>query len=138
MDLSGLRVGMTGDAALVVDETKTALALGSGSALVLGTPALIILMEMAALQCVEALLPAGAVSLGTVVNVEHVAPSPLGARVTARAELTAIEPRLDTRSLPPSPKGVNLFAKNFWLEAVVLKNSNWASPARCPVPSTID
>ncbi len=94
MDLSSLRIGMAGDAGVVVDESRTALALGSGSVPVFATPAMIAVMEQAAAQCVEPGLPGGAISLGTLINVEHVAATALGASVTARAELTAIEGRL--------------------------------------------
>lgn len=94
MDMSSLRVGMTGDAGVVVDESRTALALGSGSVPVFGTPAMVALMEQSAGQCVQQGLPAGAITLGTLISVEHVAATALGASVTARAELTAIDGRL--------------------------------------------
>lgn len=90
----GLEPGLSGSASVVVDEPRTALALGSGSVAVFGTPALIALMEQAAVRCVETLLPPGQISLGTQINIDHVAPSGVGAQVTAHAELVAVEGRL--------------------------------------------
>lgn len=86
----GLEPGLSGSASVIVDEARTALALGSGSVAVFGTPALIALMEQAAVRCVETLLPPGQISLGTQINIDHVAPSAVGAQVTAHAELVAI------------------------------------------------
>jgi predicted thioesterase len=60
---------------------------------VLATPVMINLIEAAALDAVERLLPAGRQSLGTVLNVRHVAATPVGMRVTATAEVTAVDGR---------------------------------------------
>jgi predicted thioesterase len=51
------------------------------------------LFEAAALDAVERLLPPGHQSLGTVLNVRHIAATPVGMRVTASAEVLAIEGR---------------------------------------------
>ncbi|MDO9384329.1 MAG: thioesterase family protein [Hyphomicrobiaceae bacterium] len=118
MDLSGLRVGIAGEAALVVDESRTALALGSGSVPVFGTPAMVALMEKAAAQCVEQALPAGAITLGTEISVEHVAATALGARVAARAELTAIDGRV-LRFTVTAHEGEKLIGRGTHTRAVV-------------------
>ena len=88
-----LKQGVVGRAALVVAEEHTAPRVGSGRVHVLATPVMINLIEAAALSAVEHLLPAGYQSLGTVLNVRHVAATPVGMRVVATAEVTAVEGR---------------------------------------------
>jgi fluoroacetyl-CoA thioesterase len=60
---------------------------------VLGTPVMITLMEEAALACVEHALEPGHQSLGTHLDVSHVAATPIGMRITATAELVEIDGR---------------------------------------------
>lgn len=89
----GLEAGRTGAASVVVTGALTAAAVGSGSIAVYATPMMIALMEAAAVDCVEALLPAGHVSLGTRIDVTHQAPTPVGGHVEATAELVALKGR---------------------------------------------
>lgn len=91
--LSALRPGHSGTATLVVGEEHTAPRVGSGRVHVLATPVMINLIEAAALEAVEQLLPPGHQSLGTLLSVRHIAATPVGMRVTARAEVTAVEGR---------------------------------------------
>ena len=72
-------------ARLVVGPADTAEALGSGDLLVLGTPRLIALMELAARTIAAADLPSDATTVGVFVSVEHLAPSVVGASITATA-----------------------------------------------------
>ena len=88
-----LRPGLHGTASLVVAEEHTAPRVGSGRVHVLATPVMINLIEAAALEAVEKLLPEGRQSLGTLLNVRHIAATPVGMRVTATAEVTAVEGR---------------------------------------------
>jgi len=88
-----LRPGLTGSAELVVAEEHTAPSIGSGKVHVLGTPVMINLIEAAALAAAEHLLPPGHQSLGTQLDVRHVAATPVGMRVRARAELVAVAGR---------------------------------------------
>jgi len=60
---------------------------------VLATPVMINLIEAAALAAVEHLLPAGYQSLGTHLDVRHLAATPVGMRVTATAEVTRVDGR---------------------------------------------
>jgi predicted thioesterase len=90
---STLRAGLTGSAELLVGEQHTAPRIGSGRVHVLATPVMINLIEAAALDAVERLLPPGRQSLGTVLNVRHIAATPVGMRVTATAEVTGVEGR---------------------------------------------
>jgi fluoroacetyl-CoA thioesterase len=93
VDLSALTKGMTGSAHIVVGEEHTAPRVGSGRVHVLATPVMINLMEAAALDAVEAFLPAGHQSLGTHLNVGHYAATPVGMNLRATAVVTRIEGR---------------------------------------------
>ena len=93
IDLSKLRPGLRGEASLIVGEEHTAPRIGSGAIHVLATPVMINVIEAAALAAVERLLPAGHQSLGTVLNVRHIAATPVAMRVTATAIVQRVEGR---------------------------------------------
>src|SRR5256885_7534881 len=93
IDLSKLRPGLRGEASVIVGEEHTAPRVGSGAIHVLATPVMINVIEAAALAAVERLLPAGHQSLGTVLNVRHIAATPVGMRVTATATVQRVEGR---------------------------------------------
>jgi fluoroacetyl-CoA thioesterase len=93
MDLAALRPGLQGDAGLVVAEEHTAPSIGSGRVHVLATPVMINLIEAAALAAVEHLLPPGYQSLGTLLNVRHIAATPVGMRIRASAIVEKISSR---------------------------------------------
>lgn len=88
-----LRTGLSGSAELVVGEEHTAPRVGSGKVHVLATPVMINLIEAAALAAIEHLLPQGHQSLGTHLDVRHIAATPVGMRVRATAEVTKVEGR---------------------------------------------
>lgn len=87
--------GLHGEARRIVGDDATAIALGSGDVPVLGTPAVLALIEEAACAAVNGALEDGRTSVGTWVELEHLAPSKVGAEVVATADLT----RVDGRSL---------------------------------------
>ena len=93
MDLSSVVPGLRGQADLVVGEEHTAPRIGSGKVHVLATPVMINLFEAAALAAVEHLLPSGCQSLGTHLDVRHIAATPVGMRVTASAVVVGVEGR---------------------------------------------
>jgi predicted thioesterase len=95
LDLSKLP-GRRGSASLLVGEEHTASHVGSGQAPVLATPIMIALMEAAAVDGVERTLPAGCESLGGHLDVEHIAPTPVGLWVTVTAEVSAVSGRTVT------------------------------------------
>ena len=90
---AALKPGLTGRAELVVGEEHTAPRVGSGRVHVLATPVMINLFEAAALAAIEHLLPAGHQSLGTHLDVRHIAATPVGMTAYASAELVKIEGR---------------------------------------------
>lgn len=96
LDLSRIRPGLSGTAELIVGPEHTAPFVGSGRVAVLATPVMINLIEAAALQAVEHLLPAGYQSLGIHLDVRHFAATPVGLRVVAHAEVVQVEGRTIT------------------------------------------
>jgi|SRR5687767_8144205 len=94
MDLpSKLQPGLTGRAELVVGEQHTAPRVGSGLVHVLATPVMINLIEAAALDALDKHLPAGYQSLGTILNVRHIAATPVGMKVFAEAKVVRMDKR---------------------------------------------
>ena len=83
----------------VVGESNTAAAMGSGDMDVFATPAMVALMENAAMNAVAACLPEGSTTVGTAIDVSHVKASPVGALIKATACLTAIDGRKLTFSV---------------------------------------
>jgi len=88
-----LKIGASYTAEKLVEEQDTAAYMGSGTVTVFATPAMILLMELAARDAVQSHLPEGATTVGTLVNVQHVAATPLGAKVSATATLQQIDGR---------------------------------------------
>lgn len=89
----GLKLGLLGRASLIVADEHTAANVGSGRIAVLATPVMINLIEAAALNATEDLLPAGFQSLGTFLEVSHTAATPVGMQVVADAELIDVKGR---------------------------------------------
>lgn len=89
--MENLKTGITGEAKTIVTETNTAIALGSGGVAVFATPAMIALMEKAALSSVAPYLPEGSSTVGIRIESTHSAATPLGMEVTARCELVEID-----------------------------------------------
>lgn len=93
--MTKLQPGLVGESTLVVQAQHTASHLGSGShgVDVLATPVMIGLMEDAARHLVDSRLEPGQMTVGANLNINHLAATPIGMRVTARAELTAVDGR---------------------------------------------
>jgi predicted thioesterase len=96
VDLTRITAGLTGSAQLIVGPEHTAPFVGSGRIAVLATPVMINVIEAAALDAVEQLLPAGHQSLGIHLDVSHVAATPVGLQVTATAEVVRVQGRTVT------------------------------------------
>ena len=88
-----MEIGLKYESQTVVSEANTAATLGSGDMAVFATPAMVALMENAAMLAVKESLPEGSATVGTQMNTSHIKASPLGATITASAELTAVEGR---------------------------------------------
>lgn len=88
-----MEIGLTFTSTTVVDNTNTAVALGSGDMEVFATPAMVALMENAAMNAVAPHLETGQTTVGIEISTTHIKASALGATITATATLTAIEGR---------------------------------------------
>ena len=77
----------------VVQPDNFALTMGSGDLPVLATPALVALMENAAMNAVVGELPEGATTVGAMMNTTHIKPSAMGDTVSATAVLKEVEGR---------------------------------------------
>ena len=88
-----IEVGLTGTSEIVVGTRDTAPHVGSGKIKVLATPVMVSLMEEAALNAVEGHLPPGFQTVGTRLDITHVAATPVGLHVVARAEVIQVEGR---------------------------------------------
>ena len=89
--MSDLKPGMVHEEELVVAEQHTADHLGSSGVKVLATPVMVALMEVAARNMVDPKLEPGYMTVGTGLDIKHLAATPLGMRVRARAELMRVE-----------------------------------------------
>ncbi len=88
-----LAPGLTGEITAVVTDRDTARAFGSGEVQALATPRAVALVEAATLAALAGALDEGATSVGTRVELDHLAPSPVGAEVVATAELVEVTGR---------------------------------------------
>lgn len=88
-----VRVGLIGENHGMVSDETTALYMGSGALEVYATPALIALMEGAAVEAIDHELQDGYTSVGIEVHIQHISATPVGEKVIAMAEITHVEDR---------------------------------------------
>lgn len=88
-----IKTGILGEQTILVDGSLTAKTFGSGTLEVYGTPAMIALIENTALKSIEPELEDGWGSVGTSLNVQHLASTPVGMKVTAKIELVEVDRR---------------------------------------------
>ena len=86
-----LKTGIIGKQIIKVTEEITAEKLGSGKLPVYATPNMITLIENTASASVEEYLEEGQGTVGTFVNVKHLAATPIGMSVTCETELTQVD-----------------------------------------------
>ena len=131
-----LAPGLLSFVQIVVADTDTAMAMGSGDVPVLGTPRLLALAEAAAVAAIGPSLDSGLTSVGTGAALEHKRPSPVGAQVVVEAELTEVEGRRlvfrfiarQKRSRPPDDEDTVVGAGT--LERVLVNKDQFVSRAR--------
>ena len=97
-----METGLTFTSKAVVKKENTAITMGSGDMEVFATPAMVALMENAAMKAVAAELSEGATTVGAMMNTSHIKPSPIGAEVSATAVLTEVDGRKLTFSVKAS------------------------------------
>ena len=88
-----IEVGIIGEAKDIVSENNIAKTLRSGELMVYATPAMIALMEDASYKSIQGELEEGKGSVGTLMNVKHLASTPIGMNVTAKSELIEVDRR---------------------------------------------
>ena len=88
-----LETGILGEQSVPVTEANTAKTMGSGTLDVFATPALVALAEKTCWQSIAPALEEGSGTVGTKLELEHTAPTPLGMTVTCHSELIAVEGR---------------------------------------------
>lgn len=88
-----MTIGTKHEVTVTVTEEMTAAFMKSGSLPVLATPYMVALMESAASELCDKYIPEGISTVGTALDISHLAPTPVGARVTAAATLTAFDGR---------------------------------------------
>lgn len=88
-----LEKGLSARSSATVAAGNTAAAMGSGDLEVFATPAMVALMENAAMTAVATALPEGSTTVGAEMNVTHIKPTGMGAEITATAVLTEVEGR---------------------------------------------
>jgi predicted thioesterase len=86
-----LEIGLKHTSRLVVTDAVTAVKMGSGDMAVLATPAMMALMENAAMLAVADELPEGSTTVGGHIKSSHLKPSKVGDEVTATAEVVKVE-----------------------------------------------
>lgn len=91
-----MELGIKGAAETVVVYENTAAAVGSGALEVFSTPSMIALMEKASRELVQPYLEEGQSTVGTRLEVSHVAASPIGAHIRAESTLVEIDRRMLT------------------------------------------
>ena len=88
-----LETGIKGTRTVTVNEDNTAKAMGSGTLDVFATPALIALMEETCWRSVANELEEGCGTVGTLLEIKHTAPTPVGMKVTCESTLTEVDGR---------------------------------------------
>ncbi len=88
-----LETGIKGTKTVTVNEANTAKTMGSGTLDVFATPALIALMEETCWRSVADQLDEGCGSVGTLLEIKHTAPTPVGMDVTCESELIEVDGR---------------------------------------------
>ncbi len=86
-----LEIGLKHTSELIVNESVTAIKMGSGDMPVLATPAMMALMENAAMLAVKDELPEGCTTVGGHIESSHLKPSKVGDKVSATAEVTKVD-----------------------------------------------
>ena len=89
-----IQVGLHHTVETMVGHENIASSVGSGLVDVFATPMMIAQMELAASKCIAAELESGQASVGTQLDVNHSAASPVGARITTTATVTAVDGKM--------------------------------------------
>lgn len=127
-------IGSKGRASLVVSSDDLAVNVGSGNLMVFATPTMVMLMEKAACNCISKYLENGETTVGTEIEIKHMAPTPIGMEVYAEAEVMSVNNREITFSVVAyddsgligsgTHKRFLVFEEKFMLKALAKKNKH--------------
>ena len=128
-----LEPGIHGERTVIVTEALTARSMGSGELMVFATPAMAALMEETAWRSVAGELPAGSGTVGTALELSHLAPTPLGAEVRCISKLVRTEGRtLEFELEVYDPAGLVGRGRH---ERVIVDNARFSRKAESRIPS---
>ena len=119
--MENLTTGLSHSSQFTVTEQLTAQAMGSGDMPVLATPAMIALMENAAMTAVAPTLPDGDTTVGTMMDCTHDRASAIGTVITATATLTAVNGRALTFSVEAQDDAGNIIGKGTHTRFIVTR-----------------
>ena len=91
-----ITIGLKAEVCTLAEREDTAKEVGSGDLLVYSTPCMVALMEGAACEAIADCLKDTETTVGTALNIEHIAATPVGLEVRAEAEVTAVEGKVIT------------------------------------------
>lgn len=114
-----METGLTYTASVTVTDGLTAASMGSGDMAVLATPAMMALMEHAAMKAVADALPEGSTTVGAHISSSHLRPTAVGRKVSATAVLTAVEDRKLTFDIQAEDEQGNMIGKGTHVRYVV-------------------
>jgi fluoroacetyl-CoA thioesterase len=122
------RPGQAAELVHLVGDSDTATAIGSGDVPVLATPRVLAWMEAASVGALADTLAGGDTSVGSAVELEHLVPSPIGTRVTVRAEVTAVDGRNVRFAVVASHPDGSVVASG-WINRVIVDRTRFLSRA---------
>ena len=114
-----METGLTYTASATVTDGLTAASMGSGDMAVLATPAMMALMEHAAMKAVADALPEGSTTVGAHISSSHLRPTAVGRKVSATAVLTAVEDRKLSFDIQAEDEQGNMIGKGTHVRYVV-------------------
>ena len=123
-----IMVGMKGIVEDMVETADTAAEVGSGSLLVYATPCMVAMMEGAACEAIDPVMPEGHTSVGIALSIEHLAATPVGMEVRAEATVTAVEGKIITFELPSTRQASSVRAPTSG--ALSAPRSSWIRPTQ--------
>lgn len=114
-----METGLSYTSTLLVADANTAARMGSGDLPVLATPAMMCLMENAAMKAVAQALPEGTTTVGASISSSHLSPTAVGQTVCAKAILTAVEGRKLTFDISTTDEKGTLIGKGTHVRYIV-------------------
>jgi fluoroacetyl-CoA thioesterase len=93
MSQPGIVPGLSAESVREVTPAESAAHLGSGTMGVYATPAMVAFVERTCQQLVQPMLPAGQTTVGTGIDIRHLAPTPIGNTVRVRVEVISVDNR---------------------------------------------